>query len=417
MDIGFGSNVDTDRNVDPRSRMSDVGPGAYRIPSALRKTLPNFTPFASSAPQRESMVQKTVTPAPGNYEIKIPKDVVSCVSVSLKSKTERFHVKELTNVPGPGAYALKPLIGDMKTISKTSKSKSKSLELLSVRQSAPSIPTKFQSYGYEHEVDYSGSLIPQELERPGHTGIKLDTVGPGEYNPNINIKFNHTPNIDFAKYAMRSPTSRHADDLPPGPDKYDPPLLFPLNSGKEVTKISFHKYAEKNRQLSSFKSGTRREFPTGQPDVPGPNSYELPDQFEVKERPVSMQFFTSKEERFRNPVPKAFRLKTCPGLYTPLTSDFDKQRLRILKEKRMQARSNWAQNVGFATTVKRFEEETTSAPAVGTYHPKVSFIDNLQKPNPRGGDAFGSRVRRFPKEKKAQSLEMDDSIFEELVIS
>lgn len=415
MDIGFGSNVDTSRNVDPRLHPSNVGPGAYRIPGALRKTLPNFTPFSSSAPQRESLVQKTVTPAPGNYEIKIPKDVVSCVSVSLKSKTERFHVKELTNVPGPGAYALKPVIGDIKIMSK--KAKSKSTELLSVRQSAPSIPTKFQGFGYDN-MDYSGSLIAHEPERPGHTGVKEDTVGPGEYDPNVNIKFRHTPKINFAKYATRSPSSPNADDQSPGPNTYDPPLLFPINSGKADTKLSFHKFAEQNRQLSSFKSSTRREFPITQPDVPGPNSYDFPDQFEVKERPASMQFFTSKEERFRNPVPKTFRMKTCPGSYTPLTSDFDKQRLRILKEKRMRSRSDWAQNVGFETTVRRFEENTPIGPAVGTYNPKVSFIDNLQKPNVRGGDAFGSRVKRFPKEKKSsQQLDMDDSIFEDLIIS
>lgn len=44
------------------------------------------------------------------------------------------------------------------------------------------------------------------------------------------------------------------------------------------------------------------------------------------------------------------RTFTSPGAYNPLASDFDKLRLKILKQKKMAGRSSWAQNVAFATT-------------------------------------------------------------------
>lgn len=45
--------------------------------------------------------------------------------------------------------------------------------------SAPSIPNRHQSYGYEE--DPSGKLVMQKSPERIHTGAKLDTVGPGEY--------------------------------------------------------------------------------------------------------------------------------------------------------------------------------------------------------------------------------------------
>jgi hypothetical protein len=44
------------------------------------------------------------------------------------------------------------------------------------------------------------------------------------------------------------------------------------------------------------------------------------------------------------------RLTTAPGAYSPVTSDFDQLRLRILKQKKMAVRSGWAQNIAFTST-------------------------------------------------------------------
>ena len=89
------------------------------------------------------------------------------------------------------------------------------------------------------------------------------------------------------------------------------------------------------------------------------------------------------------------RIKTCPGFYNVITSDFDLQRLHILKQKRMASRSGWAQNIAFTSTEKRFGEDKRDIPPPGAYSPKIGIAENLPKPNPRGGP-FGStaKVRR-----------------------
>jgi hypothetical protein len=48
---------------------------------------------------------------------------------------------------------------------------------------APSVPCKHQSYGYEEGE--AGELIMQGASEVGHTGAKGDTVGPAKYTPNL----------------------------------------------------------------------------------------------------------------------------------------------------------------------------------------------------------------------------------------
>jgi hypothetical protein len=55
-----------------------------------------------------------------------------------------------------------------------------SLKQLTTHISAPSIPNKFQSFGYE-ETD-GGDLRLQEPLKPGFSGLKYDAVGPGDYD-------------------------------------------------------------------------------------------------------------------------------------------------------------------------------------------------------------------------------------------
>ena len=80
----------------------------------------------------------------------------------------------------------------------------------------------------------------------------------------------------------------------------------------------------------------------------------------------------------------------APGKYNPLTSDFDTMRLKILKQKKMHSRSDWAQNIAFASTDTRFEKLNLDAPAPTAYAPKVGLAETLPKPNIRSG-AFGTK--------------------------
>ena len=86
------------------------------------------------------------------------------------------------------------------------------------------------------------------------------------------------------------------------------------------------------------------------------------------------------------------RLTTAPGAYSPVTSDFDQIRLKILKQKKMAARSGWAQNIAFTSTEGRFTQAagSTDGPPANAYYPKMGIADNLPKANVRGG-AFGAK--------------------------
>lgn len=94
------------------------------------------------------------------------------------------------------------------------------------------------------------------------------------------------------------------------------------------------------------------------------------------------------------------RLTTAPGAYSPVTSDFDVLRLRILKQKKMAVRSGWAQNIAFTSTESRFHNvgEDLDGPPANAYYPKVGIADKLPKPNVRAG-AFGSKDTRFKPQK------------------
>ena len=104
-------------------------------------------------------------------------------------------------------------------------------------------------------------------------------------------------------------------------------------------------------------------------------------------------------------MPRSLRLTTAPGAYSPVTSDFDQLRLRILKQKKMAARSGWAQNIAFTSTEGRFTQTAgaVDGPPANAYYPKMGIADNLPKPNVRGG-GFGA------KETVSEALYLDISL-------
>ena len=96
------------------------------------------------------------------------------------------------------------------------------------------------------------------------------------------------------------------------------------------------------------------------------------------------------------PIAKSQRTKTHPGSYKPMTSDFDKNRVQILRRKRMMARSGWAQNVSFQCTEERFfaPEPETQGPPPGHYSLRNGVGDVQKKHDARSGP-FGSSLKRF----------------------
>jgi hypothetical protein len=79
------------------------------------------------------------------------------------------------------------------------KSSNNHLDLIPKRGSSdpPSIPAKFQSHGYEVNNDGTVKLQPPAI--PGYSGRPGDQVGPGDYNPKIDVKFRNQPKSSFPK--------------------------------------------------------------------------------------------------------------------------------------------------------------------------------------------------------------------------
>merc|ERR1712216_549859 len=93
---------------------------------------------------------------------------------------------------------------------------------------------------------------------------------------------------------------------------------------------------------------------------------------------------------------RSMQLALGPGTYNPLTSDFDKLYARILKNKRLIAKSQHATGIAFNATDKRtavFEPENLNHVTDATYAPRTNIADQIPKQAKNG--AFGSDTQRF----------------------
>jgi hypothetical protein len=208
----------------------------------------------------------------------------------------------------------------------------------------------------------------------------------------------------------------------PGPGTYNQPSIFDAAMGGSSNYK--HDYVVrlnevKSRQTSSFESKTIRDSLGDEIKrrfAPGPQQYTVPSTFKTETKPAKNQYFLSSSQRFQNPVLMANRIYTAPGDYNPLTSDFDKLQLKVMKHKKMASRSQWASQVAFEGTERRFNEVNSGiskdrignrCPAPGTYDPKDVFAEQLSKPNPHVvTGAFGSHDTRFrkPRDWKSDSM-------------
>lgn len=408
----------------PLAQVSDgPGPGGpVYDPRSIENSvqLPGFVGFGASA-KREALGKfDDDMPGPGSYVM----DSNALYSKKggapgLKSKTKRFEESRSIDEPGPGSYVLKSTIkeGAPKKFAKPSSNviekleniKTDSLAIAGLSSSSkgsplgiPSIPTKFQSYGYES--NNLGHLVLQEPLIPGFAGTKDDAVGPGDYNPKVDFRFRSAPAAGFGK-GDRPSLGKMADDGP-GPGQYnvhsDFDLLARRDNGKDNDFV-LRLHAAKVKLSAAFESKTQRDSimkEALQKVGPGPGKYSIPSTIRVTTKPPEKQFFSSAEERFKDPLPRSMRSTTAPGSYDPRTSDFDNAKLKILKQKQIASRSGWAQNISFSATEQRFHaiDNNKEIPPPGTYRPKNEFKDLIGKPNRRAGP-FGGSSKRFEEEK------------------
>lgn len=96
----------------------------------------------------------------------------------------------------PGSFESKKVGGHSRTLS-LNEALLKSLGGPTATTVAPSIPTKYQSYGYECNAD--GRLSLQDPLYPVYSGKLHDAVGPCEYDPKIDVRYKSAPKTSFGK--------------------------------------------------------------------------------------------------------------------------------------------------------------------------------------------------------------------------
>lgn len=180
--MAFVSRSERQFSLDKGSTDEYIGPGTY-LGTSSYKTYCGYAPFQSTS-QRDigddSVVSNSFcTPSPVHYDPKLPtgpyESALTRKYVPFKTTSKRFS-KALNDFerPGPGTY-------DVKGMSETQKSWQPDIqEKIHLKRavSAPSIPVRLQSYGYEESK--TGALVRQQ--GPQQTSGSHDcSVGPDHY--------------------------------------------------------------------------------------------------------------------------------------------------------------------------------------------------------------------------------------------
>jgi len=394
-----------------------VGPGSYDPPGAIKLPLPGFVPFSTTS-KRVPITTALDTPPPGTYTIsRSLLTNTNNASNAFRSKTQRF--TDDTIKKNMSEEVILHTTSSLGNIDKSMKNHqtiitNRLAEILATapfQPTVPSIPNRFQSYGYE---EWDGKLVLQQPLHPGYSGLKHDTVGPLDYDPSTDGKRSTITGANFSKSAGRRDKELSNRALLPGPGYYNTfssfDLLNPENSQTDADFV-YRMAAAKKRPNATFESKTQRNALGINPEGPGPGDYFIPAVIQAP-RPLSpdQQNFSSSGPRFQDSLPKSMQLTVAPGQYNPITSDFDKSKIKILRQKRVASRSGWAQNISFASTEKRFEiVDKNGVPAAGTYRPKTTLADNIPKQNVRAGP-FGASSVRFDEKTDFERIPLREQI-------
>lgn len=399
---------------------SDVGPGTYSDSRGIVASLPGFIPFNTSD-RRAPIERSSIAPPPGSYDIE-DYDILKSqgAATAFKSKSKRFtYLKGGEDEPGPGDYTLKPAIGITKKKKIIKPQSIFEVANIPLGNRVPSIPNKHQSFGYDYTHD--GTLVLQASQTPGYSGFKHDAVGPGDYEPREKIKYKSSSCSNFAKAPERKLDLTISGKDAPGPGYYNTPTTFDVADDSfnpnASTDLVLQLKAARKRQSFMFESSTERKVfqeVISTKVAPGPGVYDIPSSLAAPIKPPEQQCFNSTVPRFSEGS-KSMRVNTAPGTYM-IPSEFDTQKVSIMKKKKMHSRSGWAQNISFdATEARFFTPFKNNNPPPGLYQPKGTLADTLPRTNERSGP-FGSKDTRFkepkgvePRASSPQLLEPRDS--------
>ena len=388
------------------SVLKDVGPGSYEI-GARRSVVdrkPGFAPFLSTAERKLGPETGSDLPGPGHYNS-------NCVLHTsqrgratdvFRSGTRRFesHNRRANETPGPGAYLVYKDFRRKDQASTGNASRGETDRIKWVRvPTAPSIPRREQSYGYEEGIE--GELVMQQPADLGHSGRGDDCPGPVDYKPKVDITRRKPAATDFSKGEDRLVAlCRARTSTTPGPGHYNAAKgLGDPDEGIDIRRTI--SYRKRQRPSASFHYGANRERPRKAQDImPGPGDYRIPCGLNVKRDPGRRDLsFLSTSRRFEEPSTGGGGRNRAPGpgSYGAVPSDFDRN---YQANQRRARRNTCALPVGFQSTSLRFLDRSERDP--GLDPAKYSMIGMAQETIRKGtgtgkrAGAFGSTAKRFP---------------------
>lgn len=395
----------------------DVGPGSYDVTSATPVTdgRPGYAPFLSTAERKLGPDTATADlPGPGHYSCETAPHGSSALSGRpsdvFRSGTTRFRPphggKDTNDTPGPGTYLGHGEFGTKeKGTSGNFKADADKIKWVRV-PTAPSIPGREQSYGYE-EGD-QGELVMQRPVELGHSGRGDDRPGPVDYKPRIEFTRRCPAAIDFSKGEDRLVAlNRARASTTPGPGHYNSTAgLGDPDDGLDIGRAIHRK---RQRPTASFHYGTKRDRPRKAEDsAPGPGDYQVPTGLDVRRDPGRRDLsFLSTSRRFDAPATGGRSRAPGPGSYVTAPSDFD--RCRAINNRTRPRRASFTAPVGFQSTTLRFVGDTRrESGGLGPASYSISgMAEEISRRGHAGGrqvGAFGSTARRFPANSAGQTI-------------
>eukprot|EP01028_Stygiella_incarcerata_P003342 TRINITY_DN1657_c3_g1_i1.p1 TRINITY_DN1657_c3_g1~~TRINITY_DN1657_c3_g1_i1.p1 ORF type:complete len:588 (+),score=133.46 TRINITY_DN1657_c3_g1_i1:125-1765(+) len=365
-----------------------VGPGSYDAkPSSKASHKFGVAPFGSLSRRKFFGADIEVdTPGPGSHDL-APSSSGIAARASFASRVpqrgDRVDELRKKKEPGPGSYDIPSSIGRKAMQYETSVASKVEPSIVWVKvATAPSIPTKTQSYGYEEAP--TGELVRQDPPKV-------------ERSPEVDEIQTYARSKSKCSAVFSRDTSKRAAFgekealLRPGPGQYDPSTRV---SGGNLDAI---------RPSAAFVSKTKRESfggsrKKGKKDkgVPGPGQYTTSSSFaRAPPVPEYLQTFGSTVERFPSKYTSE-SIAPGPGSYsyhstlggTKISHNFE----------------------GFLSQEPRFREEkqvVAEGPGPGAFHPK-NFDTGYELIHKKTGKygAFGSTSARFTRK---SSKDIDES--------
>ncbi|EGR29892.1 hypothetical protein IMG5_146650 [Ichthyophthirius multifiliis] len=401
---------------------SNLGPGSYLAHQNYNiKKL--YAGFNSTVERQKEFQQIIITPGPGDYNIqKIPQNnEKQLLNKNIKSQNnnkkptqifcgnqkrfEDYITKEKQLIPGPGSYDYDEQQFQMKSKKQNIQNSDyiiSHLLKLNKYQSVPSIPSKYNQYGYTENEENQMNL--NQLPLHSYQGTKQDSVGPGQYEINysslIKEKYKGT---QWHKYKSRNDNILIKQQENIGPGTYDVTnKQIPIYKLKQSPGFILDQSKEQANQR--LKNKLKKENQEEQEDeeyingaTPGPGYYynSIPKKTIKPEKFQNFGSFTP--NRFS--IEKQQQILIGPGQYDPKVSGLFANKQYIKDRVIQNLLKGYKGN--FGVNEKRFKDQIDEIPGPGTYTNSINEqIQNEQQSavfkSQNGRSDFVNKEKRPP---------------------